>query len=311
MKLFLRFKKSFVIVLISLILLGIKMEKLRAQTDTTYWQRGAKGTLTFSQVSLTNWSAGGENSISLNAFMNMFANYAKGRNTWKNTLELGYGLVDQGDVGFRKSDDKINFSSQYGYQLNPDNNKLFWSTLFDFKTQFSNGFNFPEGAERVKISGLFAPAYLLISTGLEYKPSEFFSVMFSPTSGKITIVSDQDLADLGAFGVDPGKTTRVELGTYLTANFKKDIAKNVNLESRLELFTGYDENFGNIDVNWQNALLMKVNDWLSANLITQLLYDDDILIDELDNAGNVISSKPRVQFKQIFGVGLSYTIGSE
>jgi len=284
-----------------------------AQTDTTYWKRGAKGTLTFTQVSLTNWAAGGDNSVSLNAYLNTFANYAKDRTTWETNLELGYGLVEQGNLGVRKSDDKIIFTTKYGYKLKPENDRLFWSTLLDFKTQFNIGYDFGDDGIETKISDFMAPGYLTIASGLEYKPSEFFSLLYAPVAGKITIVTSEFLTSQegGAYGVLPGEKTLSELGSFLKMGFKKDIAKNVNLDSKLELFTAYDENFGNIDVNWQNALLLKVNDWLSASLITQLIYDDDINIAEFDDAGVEIGSGPRIQFKQIFGLGLSYAIGDK
>lgn len=283
----------------------------QSESDTTYWKRGAKGTLTFTQVSLTNWAAGGENSVSLNAYLNTFANYAKGRNTWDNNLELGYGLVDQGNVGARKSDDRIIFTTKYGYRIKKDNGHIFWSTLLDFKTQFDIGYEFSEDGTKTKISDFMAPGYLTIATGLEYKPSEHFDILYAPIAGKITFVTSELLSSEGAFGVTPGDKSLSELGSFLKMNFKKDIAKNINLESKLELFTAYDENFGNVDVNWQNALLMKVNDWLSASLITQLIYDDDIKIAEFDDAGLEIGSGPKIQFKQIFGLGLSYTIGDK
>ncbi len=281
------------------------------QSDTTYWKKGTTGTLTFTQVSLTNWAAGGENSVSLNAYLNTFANYKKDRAIWDSNLELGYGLVDQGNAGVRKSDDRIIFTTKYGYMLKPENGKLYWSTLLDFKTQFNIGYQFLEDGTSVKISDFMAPGYLTIATGLEYKPSEHFSLLYAPVAGKITLVSSEILSNQGAFGVTPGENSLVELGSFMRMFYKKDIAKNINLESKLELFTAYDENFGNIDVNWQNALLMKINDWLSASLITQLIYDDDIKTAEFDNAGIQTGSGPKIQFKQIFGLGLSYTIGDK
>jgi len=53
-------------------------------------------------------------------------------------------------------------------------------------------------------------------------------------------------------------------------------------------------------------LNMKINDFLSANLITNLIYDDDVHIGKDTNDDGIIDeSGPRIQFKQLFGVGLS------
>ena len=294
---------------------------LKAQepaADTSYWSNTAEGTLTFSQVSLSNWAGGGNNSIALNMYAGFVANYAKDRVSWENSLNLGYGLVNQSNTGLQKSDDKINLISKFGYQLSQESNKLFWSSMVDLKTQFAQGFDLPN--DSIEISRFAAPAYILVTTGLDYKPSSNFSIMYSPVTGKLTLVTSQALADQGAFGVDPaefdelgnlvaeGKQFRAEIGTYIKMNYKREIFTDVNYQTNLELFSNYLDEFGNIDVNWENTFIMKVNKFLSANLITQLIYDDDIKTTEVLNDGTMVQRGARVQFKQIFGLGLSYII---
>src|SRR5262245_23216992 len=51
----------------------------------------------------SNWKAGGINSIGLNGVFNYRANYAKGRNSWDNTIDLIYGFVNNEGQGFRKT----------------------------------------------------------------------------------------------------------------------------------------------------------------------------------------------------------------
>ncbi len=287
------------------------------EADTTYWKRGGLASLTFTQVSLNNWAAGGDNSVSLAGLFNVYADYTKDKITWTNTLEMGYGLIRQGEDGdFEKTDDRINAITQFGYKLTEKN--LFWSSLLDFRTQFDEGLD----GEGNIISKFMAPGYLLVATGLEWKPSEVFGLTYSPIGGKFTFVTDQDLADAGAFGVDPaeldgngdpiagtGSQSRAELGSFVKMNFNKEIVTNVTFESRLELFANYVEEFGNIDVNWQNLLVMKVNDFLTVNWQTQLIYDDDIKIEEFDSQGELIGASPKTQFKSVFGVGLAYRFG--
>jgi len=52
--------------------------------------------VTFSQVSFSNWAAGGKNSISGVSLLNYSANYAKDRLNWDNTFHVGYGLLKEG-----------------------------------------------------------------------------------------------------------------------------------------------------------------------------------------------------------------------
>ncbi|MCY1635031.1 DUF3078 domain-containing protein [Marinifilum sp. D737] len=269
--------------------------------DTSYWKKGGLISISFSQTSLTNWSGGGDNAISTNSQLNLFANYNKGKNSWENKLNLEYGLVKQGDEGVRKSIDKLEYFTKYGYK---NGGHWFYTALFDFKTQFAKGYNYSseEGVDDVKISNFLAPAYMNLSVGMDYKPSDVFSAYISPVTGKMTVVNDDDLSDKGAFGVDPGDKFRSEFGAYSKLSLNKDIMENVNLKSTLDLFTGYSDSFGNIDVTWEVLLNMKINSFLTATVNTSLVYDDDI--DYYDVEGN--NRGPRIQFKEIVGVGLAY-----
>lgn len=115
-------------------------------------------------------------------------------------------------------------------------------------------------------------------------------------------MTDDELSEAGAFGLDPGKKARAEMGATIKSEFKTPVAKNVNLSTSLMLFSNYFHKPQNIDVNWDVAINMKINEFLSANLLTNLIYDHDILI-PLDDEGN---TGRRVQFKQHFGVGLNF-----
>ena len=276
---------------------GFSQEK----QDTSYWKKGGTISITFSQTSLTNWSGGGDNAISTNGQLNLFSNYNKGKNSWENSLNLEYGLVKQGDQGVRKSIDKIDFVTKYGYK---DGGSWYYSALLDIKTQFAKGYNYSseEGVPDVKVSNFLAPAYVSLSLGMDYKPSEVFSAYISPVTGKMTIVNDDDLSDVGAFGVDPGDKFRSEFGAFTKLALNKDIMENVNLKSTLDLFTNYSENFGNIDVVWDVMINMKINSYLTATVNTSLIYDDDV--DYVNEDG--VNKGPRIQFKEIIGIGLAY-----
>lgn len=292
----------------SLILLLSVFSVMAQKSDTTYWTKGGLNSLTFSQVSLTNWAAGGQSSVAVNGSAALYGDYKKGRMTWENSLNIAYGVIQQGEADFTKSDDLLNFVTKYGHQIKKGDTRWFFSGLLDFRTQFTKGYATAE--QDTAISTFLAPGYLLVGAGIDFKPSAKLSINYVPVTGKFTFVTDEKLSKAGAYGVDPGKKSRAELGSYLRFVFKDEILTNVNLESRLELFSNYVENFGNIDVNWQNGLVMKVNKFLTANFFTQLLYDDDIDIEIDNNNDGIIDEKgPRVQFKSVLGIGLAWNIG--
>ncbi len=274
---------------------GLKAQEAR---DTTYWKVSGQASLNFSQVSFSNWIGGGKNSVSGVALYNMSANYEKEKVNWENTLKTGYGLMKEGGNEVIKTDDKLELNSKLGIRMK--NEHLLFSSFVNFLTQFADGYKYPNTTD--KISGLFAPAYLTVASGFDYKPSDKFSLFFTPVAGKFTIVTDEVLSGAGAFGVDPGKKLRAEMGATVKSELKADLMKNVSLATTLALFSNYFHEPQNIDVNWDIAINMKINDYLSANLLTNLVYDHDILIplDDLGNTGR------RIQLKQLFGVGLSY-----
>lgn len=291
-------------------------ETLKKQTADSLdgWKVGGVVSLNLTQVSLTNWSAGGENSISINGIISLFANLKKGNSTWDNSLDLGYGFIQQGKTDARKTDDKIDFTSKYGQKAFKN---WYYAGLVNFKSQMTAGYNYPD--DSTEISNFLAPAYILGAIGLDYKPSEVFTLFISPITMKMTLVNDQILADAGAFGVEAaeidtagniitnGKNSRAEYGGYLRALLKKDVMKNVSLQTKLELFSNYSEEPGNIDVNWEVLISMKVNKYISATISTQLLYDHDIDISVDNNNDGIIDAVgPRTQFKEVLGVGFSY-----
>ncbi len=282
-----------------------------APSDTTYWKKGGTSSLTFSQVSLSNWAAGGQNSSSINAFFNVFADKKLRRHKWNNALQLGYGLQKQGEGRAQKSDDRIAFQSSYGYQVTEGNTRWFLSGFIDFRTQFVEGFS--QDDQDSVISRFMAPAYLTVGTGIEYSPNEFINFSYKPLTGKLTFVLDGEIVgDAGAYGVAPGRTVRGELGSYFSFQYKQEAIKNVNVETRLELFTNYEaETFGNIDVNWQNTIVMQINKYMTTNLFTQLLYDDDINTERVLGDGSVVAAGPKVQFKSVFGFGITYNFGDQ
>ena len=292
---------------------------LKAQSSDTIdgWKKGGTFSLTFNQVSLTNWAAGGQPSVAFNGLINTFANLKYNKSSWDNTLDIGYGQMRQGDKNspFQKSDDKFEFNSKYGQKASK---YWYYAALINFKTQLTEGYNYPNDTTKIKISDFLAPAYLLGAIGMDYKPNSIFNCFIAPVTGKIIIVNNQNLADLGSFGVDPaildesgvvttpGKKTKMEFGGYVRASFRKDIMKNINLATKADFFSNYMENPQNIVINWETLISMKINKYISATLSTQLIYDDKVDINVYDDNGIIIGKGPRTQFKELFGVGFSY-----
>lgn len=280
-------------------------EQLKKQSEgTDGWNNGGTITYHLNQVALTNWAAGGQNSIAINGLLSLYAHHKKGKGSWDNYLDLAYGTTKQGKEGvWLKSDDRIDFTSKYGRQAS---NKLYYAALLNLKSQMTKGYNYPN--DSIAISSAFAPAYVTAALGLDYKHKDEFTACIAPLTTKVTYVNDQTLSDAGAFGVEPGDKYRNEMGGYLRIYYNKAVYKKVNLQSKLELFSNYQKSFEEIDVNMESMVNFKISKYISANLFAQMIYDSDIDIEiDHDNDGIVDSVGPATQYKEVMGVGFSYT----
>jgi hypothetical protein len=276
-----------------------------AKDTVRHWYINGTGSLSFTQAAFSNWSSGGQNSLGLNAFVNLKINYSKGRNAWGNTIDLGYGgnILGSGkDAVPTKTNDKIELTTAYGYAFS-ENKKWLLTVLVNLRTQFSAGYNYPD--DSTVISNFMSPGYLIAGIGITWAPVKYFYLYMSPCSGRLTFVIDKKMSDAGSFGVDPGKQIKAEFGPYVRMDFNKDLSKTINLSTTAEFFSDYLKDFGNVDVNWSLMLNLKVNKWLAASVATQLIYDDNTMIKTTPTS----EPGPRTQFKEMFGIGLTYTFG--
>ncbi|CAL1521470.1 DUF3078 domain-containing protein [Chitinophaga sp. MM2321] len=277
-----------------------KIKKDAADTIPKLWKKGLNINVNINQGSLTNWAAGGDNfSFSLGSNVYAWAFYKKGKHSWDNVADLAYGYINTTSLGGRKSDDRIDLTSKYGYEIG---HNWYASGLVNLRTQFTDGFLYPSDTTPQLSSRFFAPAYVLVSPGFDYKPVPEFSLFLSPVTSRFVLVMDDALSQQGAYGVDTGTHFKYELGAYLSANYIKTIGKNITYKGRLDLFSDYRHNPQNIDVFFTNALELKVNKWISALLSCDMIYDDDVKVFENKKTG---VKGARLQIKQVIGIGFT------
>ena len=262
------------------------------------WTYGGNGGLNLSQVSLSNWASGGENAVGCDVFLNYSANYKQKKHLWQNRIEMAYGLNQTETSGTKKTNDKIYFSSTYGYEMTKN---LYLSALLNFNTQFAKGYDYKTDP-RTYISRFMSPAYLTTGLGLTWNPKNWVTATFSAISWRGTFVDSKILSDQGAFGVEPGEHLFSEMGGNLKVEIKYEFLKNMTIYSRVDLFSNYLEDPQNIDVRWDVQLNMTVNKWFSANISTNMIYDNDTKILQKDG-----SKGPRLQFKESLGIGFQVT----
>jgi len=261
------------------------------------WTKGGVFNLNLSQGASRNWAAGAEkSSFSINAIVNAFLFYKKGKSSWDNTLNTQYGIVSATSIGTRKNDDRIDFLSRFGHQLGKGH--FYLSALVNLRTQFTDGFDYGTTPSKTQNSSFFAPAYLLVSPGVAYKPNATFDVFLSPATSRWVIVSGAHANLRPLYRIPSNKVSVNEIGAFATMNLKKEVAKNMKLTSRLDLFSNYKNNPQNIDIFWTNVIGMKVNKYISVTYSIDLIYDHDV--QAVNNQG-VLGT----QLKSLLGVGFA------
>ncbi len=296
---------------------NISKDTTNTDSMMIYWTEKNTFGVNLSEVAFVNWNSGGNNSVSALFYANFQRNFEKDLTMWRNSASLRYGINAQEGREIRKTEDELRLNSSFGFRTDSTSN-WYYSGKFSFNSQFSNGYKYPD--TEVAISRFMAPGYTFLGVGTEFShPEEDLTIYLSPITFKSTFVLDQRLANEGMFGVEravtdelgnilkEGENVRTEFGFLVTSDFRKEVYENIDLSNQLSLYSDYLNKFGNIDVDWQLAVNMKVNDFVKANVGTHIRYDDDVKFKEDTNGdGKLETSGPRIQLKQMLGVGVVY-----
>lgn len=275
------------------------------------WSLGSSSSLGFTQTSVSHWKKGGNNSMSILAVLKGFANYSENKLKWENSAEIRNGWIrindSSTDSKLQKNDDKLELISRFGVSAFK---KWYYSAEVDFETQFFNGYTYPNTV--TPISAFMSPAKTLIKIGLDYKPNADFSLFLSPITSKTVFVSDTAKIDQTNYGVAANKRRLWEPGLNMDLKYKRKVMENITWETKYKMFVNYQSPFTKFDINWENQVSMKVNDYININFMLYLLYDDNVTFDthKVDLEGNAIF-KPKWQIKELITVGFAYNINRQ
>lgn len=250
------------------------IKDIPANDSGKIWTTGGNYTMTIGQGSQKNWAAGGDDfSFSLNGYLNLWALYKKDKISWDNIARLNYGFLNTTSQGTRKNDDRIDLTSKVGYALAEKINLAF---LANFQSQFTKGYQYHSDGTKELTSNFMAPGYLILSLGVDFKPAKGLSIFVSPVTSRWTFVHNQELSDLGAYGVIPGEKSKNEIGAFASINYNKKLSENIIYSGKLDLFSNYKKKPQNVDLMMSNMLTFKISKALSANVGLDMIYDDDI-----------------------------------
>lgn len=260
-----------------------------------------------------NWAAGSEKfTLQAAAYLNYRADRKWRNNIWENSLDLSYAIINTNKLGFRKTDDKIDFVSLFRHRITKKEIVGIGGWL-NLRSQFHHGYDYSETPKR-RISGLMAPGYLTFGPGFDVRVRSA-SLFVSPVAPRLIIFTNrpysfnyqggvkpdgsQEIPLAWHYNVDPERKVRFDLGALISAKYKKEIARNVTYSTRADFYSNYLDDPQNIDVFWTNSFHLKVNKWLIVNYNFDLIYDDDV---KLFGANH---NKAATQLRSQLGVGFA------
>jgi hypothetical protein len=271
------------------------------ETPVKAWAKGGNISLLFNQAAFNHeWTGGGVSNIAGN---------------------LSVSKLKDDDFK-RKTNDRFEINSLIGKEINESN--WYYSFFLNFKTQMDSGYEDTEVAvldgsgapiiingtqlfetTQVKTTHFFSPAYIQAGPGLLWKKSDNLKVNIAPATSKIIIVHDEFTnvgtlqADIdafnmagGYFGVEANKSIRYEFGASVGAYAKFNLMENISFENTLNLYSNYLEDPQNVDIDYMANVVMTVNNWITANIAFQAIYDD-----------NAVQG---FQIREALGIGLTH-----
>lgn len=276
--------------------------------DSLNWKFSGIIGANVTQTQLVNWAAGGNSNLTGIIFANLFLNYKKGNIAWDSNLDTELGTLysnayDKNYYRWRKSNDKINFYTKFGWEFHT---KWYLTVLGSFRTQYMNDYEYDtkQEVDRKLISRCLNPSYTDLSVGIDWKPNEIFSVYLSPLAGRLTTATDPALRE--RYGVDTSRTFKMEVGLTFKAAVTYTQIKNLKILSAVTLFTPYTKKFGNFNVDWDFMISYQFLKVLNVSLTTCLKYYDEVKIPgKVSKHGNTDCA--RIQFKEVLGLGIGYS----
>jgi len=261
-------------------------EPTTENTEKSVWTKGGTFTFLLNQSAFENWIAGGVSNVSGTVGVNYDFNYLKDIWSWDNKIIASFGITKIKDQDIQKSDDRLEWNSVLGKKAQ---GYWYYSAFLNFKTQFTDDLDSDtEGPTK-----FLSPGYLQIGPGMLWKKSDNLKVNIAPATLKLIVVDKAlTLPDNAYFGVEEGKSSRMEFGASIGAYYKFDLMKNISMENILNLYTNYLEDPQNVDLDYTINLVMNINKYISTTLAYQTIYDDNAF--------------EGLQTRQVFGLGINY-----
>jgi hypothetical protein len=278
----------FMIIFAALLLAGVCLVRAEEEEPDYGWKKEVVGSFHLTQTSFDNWSQGGEGSLAWQAGLNGAFTKLMPSYEWVNQVKLEYGTSKIEGQESRKNVDEIRLESVFNLNVG-------WVfapyASFTAQTQFTKGYAYTDTSKTV-VSDFMDPGYFTVGAGLSYAREKIFRTRLG-FAGKYTVTDEFPVP----YADDPDtpdeiEKTRFEPGMESVSDLSLKFGGNLLFATKLEMFSNLKAT-NEIDVNWDNLLTAKVNDYVNCILNFRLFYDRDV--------------STKRQLKQSLALGLSYS----
>ena len=271
-----------------------------------YWDHSVMTQFNFGQSAFWNWAKGGNNNYAMTAYVDANANYTRDNISWKNRLQLDYGIMYSEDKPLiQKTKDRILLESTWGYKATKTLN---YTASFTFLNQFSNGYVYktPSVADatqqdwkdaRVLKSGFFSPAYITLGLGMDWVPNNWLTVNFAPITSGLTVVADEELRK--NYGMEL-KSKYEDAPEPLLPSYYRAARFEFGAQLKADAKVKINDNF-------DASTMWKLNRFFTLTVTTNLIYDDTVLIVDEDHP----DGRRLIQFSDALQFGFTYTFASK
>jgi hypothetical protein len=280
-------KKKLSFALILLFFSGISLYSQQDSVKLNTWLPTAAAGLNISQLALSNWTQGGENSITWTLLGNGSLKYKSIGWTFNNNLKIAYGRTKLGGADFKTNDNEFYLESVISKNLN-------WAVAPYFSNTVRTlvGVAYSNTDPPVQTAAFFDPGYLSQSIGFTYQKQKGFDTRLG------FAVQETFTRNNTQFSDDPATTDKIEkfkaeTGIESVTNGEYVLAENMLFKSSLRLFSRF-KSMDVWDVRWDNSIIAKINDYLNTSLSYLLIYQKDQSV--------------TAQMKEGLQLGLNYTI---
>jgi hypothetical protein len=265
--------------------------ELFCQTDSSklnQWTPKAITGINVSQVSLTNWTQGGDNTFTWTLFGNFGLSYKGEMWSYRNTFKFAFGRTKLGSQDFRTNDNELFIESVISKNIGWAVDPFFSNTI---RSPITTGFSYKTKTP-IRIADFFDPGYITQSLGFTYDKVKGFKTRFGLAVQEVFTNRQRQFSD-NLNSKDRLEAFKLETGIETVTSVELQIDTNILLKSSLRLFTRF-ESLKVWDVRWDNSIVAKVNNYLNANLSVLVVHE--------------IKQSLRTQVKEALQLGLSYTI---